>query len=172
MHSLMNVSGQMNPTSPFLSPGAGYMVQQAPLLALGAVDAENRPWTSIWGGKEGFAAPVAESTIGISTEVDWKYDPVVQALLCDAADGEVIQPKGKGRMIAGLTIDLEYRSRVKLHGRMKAGVLERDQKKKGVGEAQLLLHIDESLGRFLCPTPCHFDSESVLTSLQVTVRNT
>ncbi|KAH8811284.1 oxidoreductase FAD/NAD(P)-binding protein [Xylogone sp. PMI_703] len=149
MHKIMNVSGQMNPASPFLSPGAGYMVRQAPLLALGAVDAQNRPWTSVWGGMQGFAAPVAESTIGISTAVDARYDPVVQTLLGESGDGEVIQPKGKGKMVGGLTIDLEYRSRVKLYGRMKAGVLTADEKNEGVGEAQLLVRIDESLGN--CP---------------------
>ncbi|RFU36294.1 hypothetical protein B7463_g97, partial [Scytalidium lignicola] len=149
MHSILHISDQMNSTSPFLSPGAGHLVRHAPLLALGVVDAQNRPWTSIWGGSSGFAAPVAESTIGISTTVDSKYDPVVQTLLGKSADGDVIHPKGKGEMVGGLTIDLESRSRVKLYGRMKAGVLTRDPKKDGVGEAQLLVRIDESLGN--CP---------------------
>lgn len=46
------------------------MVQHAPLLALGTLDEQKRPWTTVWGGKAGFARPIAESAIAISALVD------------------------------------------------------------------------------------------------------
>ena len=151
MHDLMRTPQRWNPSSPFLTPGAGYMVQRAPLLALGTVDEQDRPWTTIWGGQGGFARPIAESAIGISTLVDRNYDPVLQTLLGGRKDGELIEKEGEGKMVGGLTIDLETRKRVKLYGRMIAGAMERVEKKgkklRGVGQAQLAVRIDESLGK-------------------------
>lgn len=154
MHKLMHVSGQYNPNSPFLSPGAGYMIQGAPLLALGTLDAEDRPWTSIWGGDPGFGRAVAKNVIGIKTLVDKKYDPVVETLLGGSDDGEVLREEGEGRMIGGLTIDLESRMRVKLHGRMVAGaLLGKEKSEKEVGQMQLVVGINKSVGK--CPK--HFE---------------
>jgi NAD(P)H-flavin reductase/predicted pyridoxine 5'-phosphate oxidase superfamily flavin-nucleotide-binding protein len=148
MHKLMHVPGQENPNSPFLSPGAGYMVSKAPLLALGTLDEEGRPWTTIFGGKDGFARPIAQSTIGLRTLVDREYDPVIQVLL-GRADDEPVTMDGEGKMVGGLTIDLETRMRVKLHGRMLAGALGAQNKGDSVAEAQLVIKIDKSLGN--CP---------------------
>ena len=148
MHKLMHVPEGENPNSPFLSPGAGYMVTKAPLLALGTLDEEGRPWTTVLGGKEGFARPVAQSTIGLRILVDREYDPVIQLLL-GGSNGEPVTADGEGKMMGGLTIDLETRMRVKLHGRMLAGVLEAENKEAAVAEAQLLIKIDKSLGN--CP---------------------
>ncbi len=151
MHKLMHVSGQYNPNSPFLSPGAGYMIQGAPLLALGAVDAEDRLWTTIWGGDPGFGRPVAKNVIGIKTLVDKRYDPVVETLFGGSdGDGEVVREEGEGRMLGGLTIDLELRMRVKLHGRMVAGaLLGKKESEKEVGQMQLIVGISKSIGKCL-----------------------
>lgn len=144
----MNVSGQMNPTAPFLTPGAGYMVYQSPLIALGALDDQKRPWTTIWGGEQGVAGPTGESMIGIDSVVDAEHDPVLQALLRDnISSGEVVEYENEGPVMAGLAIDLESRTRVKLHGRMKAGVV--DFEEDPITRAHLLMEIDASLPN--CP---------------------
>ncbi|KAJ5856281.1 Riboflavin synthase-like beta-barrel [Penicillium soppii] len=145
IHRLLRAPHGENPTVPYLSPGAGFLVQQAPLLALGTLDSEGRPWSTIWGGTEGFAGPVAESSIGLRTQVDTKYDPVVQALLGNWTDDHSDSDLGIGKMVSGLAIDLEHRRRVKLYGRMVAGSLSDTDP----GQAQLIVHIEESLGN--CP---------------------
>lgn len=139
---LLHVPQRDNPTTPYLSPGAGFLVQQAPLLALGTLDFEGRPWSTVWGGTEGFAAPVAESSIGLRTQIDTKYDPVAQALLGNWDDHS---DNYLGKMVSGLAIDLEHRRRVKLYGRMESGSMSHADS----GQAQLVVHIEESMGN--CP---------------------
>lgn len=139
---LLQVPERDNPTTPYLSPGAGFLVQQAPLLALGTLDSEGRPWSTIWGGTEGFAAPVAESSIGLRTQIDTKYDPVAQTLLGNWDDQH---DNYLGKMVSGLAIDLEHRKRVKLYGRMESGSMSHTDP----GQAQLVVHIEESMGN--CP---------------------
>ncbi len=151
MHSLLHVPHQENPTSPFLTPGAAYMLQASPLLALGTLDKEGRPWTTVWGGEPGFARTIAQSIVGIKTLVDRKYDPVVETLLGGRDDGEVVKEEGEGRMVGGLVINLERRKRVKLYGRMVAGALARiggegEKDDDGKAEAQLVVKIEQSLG--------------------------
>lgn len=77
--------------------------------------------------------------------MDRKHDPVIGILLGDKADGEVVKEEGPGRMVSGLGIDLETRSRVKLYGRMVAGALAATE--GDVGEAQLVVKIEQSLGK-------------------------
>ncbi|TKA79524.1 hypothetical protein B0A49_01090 [Cryomyces minteri] len=137
-----------------LIPRAAQMLQQAPLLALGTLDSQDRPWTTIWGGESGFSRPLGNSIIGIRTLVDRKYDPVVETLFRGNVDGEVVREEGKGRMVGGLTIDLESRKRVKLYGRMVAGAVstvgdEKEGGDRGQGEVQLVVQIEQSLGN--CP---------------------
>ncbi|KAJ5136587.1 Riboflavin synthase-like beta-barrel [Penicillium atrosanguineum] len=145
MHRLMRVPSMDNPAVPFLSANGGYFLTKAPLLAVGTVDSQGRPWTSLWGGKAGFAGPVAESIIGLKTLVDSTYDPVVKVLLgSQAIDEAGASRQSPGNMISGLAIDLEYRRRWKLFGRMVAGSLDEE-----LGQAQLAVHIEESLGN--CP---------------------
>src|ERR1700744_6074545 len=68
-----------NPTVPTLSPQLANHLQVAPLIAIGALDKQGRPWTTLWGnGDKGFARPVAQGIIGIRTPVTGKYDPVVE----------------------------------------------------------------------------------------------
>lgn len=154
MHKLLCVPETENPSVPYLSPGAGHLLTKAPLLALGTVDQEGRPWSTVWGGEEGFARPIAQSIIGIRALVDRLYDPVLEILLGTKADGEVVKAEGQENMVSGLSCDLEHRKRVKLSGRMVAASLagsdpegnEQISKDVGRGHVQLVVKIDESLG--------------------------
>ncbi|KAJ5548225.1 Riboflavin synthase-like beta-barrel [Penicillium frequentans] len=146
MHHLLKVPDSDNPSVPYLSPRAGDFLQRAPLVALGTLDAEGRPWSTLWGGQAGFAGPIAESIIGLRTLVDSKGDPVVKELLGSqngTTNEDMSSPAGK--MVSGLAIDLENRLRVKLFGRMMAGSLNDGD----VAQAQLVVKIEESLGN--CP---------------------
>ena len=155
MHKLTKVEKRENPNSPCLTPGAANMIQRAPLLALGTVDGSGRPWATVLGGQTPVAQPVARSVIGIRTLVDSKTDPVIDILFKGRGDGEVVKEQGAGRMIAGLTIDLEKRQRVKLYGRLVAGALSsigdvQDKYTSGsAGQVQLVVKIEQSLGN--CP---------------------
>lgn len=147
MQRLMRVPEEDNPSVPTLSTGAAYLTQRAPILALGTLDEEGRPWTTIWGGNPGFAGQISQATIGIRSLVDTKNDPVVQALLGEKADGEVVRAEGEGKMVSGLAINLETRKRVKLYGRMVAGALEGLGSEGLFGQAQLAVNIEQSLGK-------------------------
>ncbi|KAI9926841.1 hypothetical protein ASPWEDRAFT_121344 [Aspergillus wentii DTO 134E9] len=151
IQKLLRVPPQDNPTVPYFSPGAKFLLGRSPLLALGTVDKEGRPWSTIWGGKEGFAGPTTESTIGIRTPVDIKYDPVAGSLLPVSVQDETTEDIEK--MVSGLAIDFETRKRVKLWGKKIAGSrspagqdLDTDG---GADSAQLTIKIDASLGN--CP---------------------
>lgn len=144
MHRLLRVPYSENPTSPFLTPFGANVILQSPLIALGSIDTEGRPWTTLWGGEPAFSRAIAQSMVGIQTTVERSFDPVVEALFEGKADGEVIQEKGTGKIIGGLGIDLVSRKRIKLHGKMVAGALAATE--EGVGEVQLVVKIEQSLG--------------------------
>jgi hypothetical protein len=146
MHKILRVPEQENPTSPFLTPYAANLLVRSPLVAIGTLDSEDRPWTTIWGGQAGFSKPVAQSIIGMKATVDRTNDPVLRRLLGDNADGEVVRAEGVGKMVGGLAIDLESRSRVKLYGRMIAGAMSATE--KDIGEVQLVVKIEQSLGEY------------------------
>lgn len=150
MHNLLHVNMDENPTSQFLSPYASSLLVRSPLLAIGTVDSDGWPWTTLWGGEAGFSQPVAKSIIGIKTMVDRIHDPVLQILLGDSADGEVVQEKDGGKMVGGLAIDLQSRQRVKLYGKSIAGAVSAQE--QDVGEVQLVVKIEQSLGMF---SPSH-----------------
>lgn len=150
MHKITKVDRNDNPSSPFLTPRAASQIQRYPLMALGTLDDQDRPWCTIWGGETPFAQPVAKSIIGVRTVVDRKYDPVVQAIFQGRDDGEVIKQEEQARMISALSIHLEERNRVKLFGRMVAGALSAmGEEKSDVGQVQLVVKIEQSLGN--CP---------------------
>jgi ferredoxin-NADP reductase/predicted pyridoxine 5'-phosphate oxidase superfamily flavin-nucleotide-binding protein len=157
MHDLLRVPLQDNPTSATLTPQASSMLQRAPLLALGTLDEQSRPWTTLWGGSPGFSEPLGSSFICTRTLVDSKHDPVVQALLNGNKSVEMLQPQEKGKLVAGLAIDLMTRKRVKIAGRMVAGAIskvdvggqELDDGPARQDRIQLVLIIDQSLGN--CP---------------------
>lgn len=151
IHHLLHVPHADNPTVPYLSPGAGFFLQNAPLLALGTLDQQGRPWSTLWGGTAGFAEPIAESLIGLRAQVDRQYDPVARSLLLhnhtdNQASGHT--PNTTGKMVSGLAIDLENRRRVKLFGRMVAGYVS-DETAGPDSSAHLVIKIEESLGN--CP---------------------
>jgi NAD(P)H-flavin reductase len=150
VHSLLKVptSGRRNPTAVGLPPSFAYRVTVSPLLAVGTVDEQGRPWTSLWGGERGFARPVAEGVLGVQSLVDKTNDPVVRILLGDVADGEVFQPEGD-RTMSALSIDLESRDRVKLAGRMLVGTVVGKPDNTSIVEAQIAMIVQESLGN--CP---------------------
>lgn len=153
MHTLLHVPYQDNPTSSFLTPGAAYLAQTAPVLAIGTLDTSQRPWTSIWGGESGFARSLGSSVLGVKTPVGLEQDPVIEALLDGRAAGEVVkEEEGAGRPVSGLFIDLMRRKRVKFSGRMMAGTLSRVGSdayggEVAVGEVQLVLKVEQSLGK-------------------------
>ncbi|RAL16379.1 putative oxidoreductase, FAD-binding [Aspergillus homomorphus CBS 101889] len=146
MQNLLQIPPQVNPTVPSLSYKAGYLLRTAPLLAIGTIDSEGRPWTSIWGGEKGFARPTSQTTVELTTPVDRSFDPLSENLLGTSG----------GKLISGLVLDLENRNRVKLHGKAIAGSLDSTDEPRhaasGSGQAgiaHLTLHIDASLGN--CP---------------------
>jgi hypothetical protein len=143
MHNLMNVPEGDNPTSSFLSPQAAYMSMASPLMAIGVLDSEDHPWTSIWGGENGFAKPLGGNLIGVRTGVDSKFDPVIQAL------EKVNFGKGskKKLMVGGLPIDLMNRRRVKLAGQIVGGKVDNEEE-NNFGEIQLAINVEQSLGKF------------------------
>lgn len=154
MAKAMRVPHMDNPTVPALSPQLANHSQIAPLIAVGTVDKQGRPWTTLWGGEKGISQPIAQGIIGIRTPVVGQYDPVVEELVGKEATGNVVREEGNGRMVGGLTIDLETRKRVKMYGRMVAGALssredEATDAKDHVAEVQLVLKIEQSLGN--CP---------------------
>lgn len=161
MHRLMHVPDRDNPTSAMLTPQAAFMLQRAPLLALGAIDAHGNPWTTIWGGSPAFSRDLGSGLVGTRTIVDAVNDPVVQILVGGRDDGEVVNEEGAGRMIGGLSIDLMTRKRVKIFGRMVAGALSsvgpdestmadvtsNDNKPtQDQAEIQLVIKVEQSLG--------------------------
>ncbi|KAJ9614375.1 hypothetical protein H2200_002511 [Cladophialophora chaetospira] len=151
-----------NPTTPFLAPRYGNWIQRYPLMAIGTLDDEDRPWCTVWGSDQlPIAQPVAQSVMGVRTTVDASFDPVVQAIYQGQDDGEVFRAEGKGRLMSALSIHLEERSRVKLAGAVIAGALtaseligekaeaQGNSKAGKSGELQLVVKIDQSLGN--CP---------------------
>lgn len=154
MKKAMKVPDRDDPTYPSLSPQLANHLQIAPLIAIGILDKDARPWTTLWGGESGLARPLGGGIIGIRTPVPGRCDPVVEELVGKRATGEVVREEGRGRMVSGLTIDLEARKRVKMYGRMVAGaLLSREDEVLGTEEAiaeiQLVLKIEQSLGN--CP---------------------
>ena len=153
MHSLLHVPNRDNPTSPGLAPYAKRLLHISSLLAIGTLDAEGRPWTTLLGGEPGFARSLGQSIVGVKTLVDRKFDPVIRHLLGDKQDGEVLEEKADGRLVSALGIHLATRERVKLSGIMVAGALENlgsssapDEDRSGAAEVQLVFAIQQSIG--------------------------
>ncbi|KAF3060887.1 hypothetical protein GL218_03140 [Daldinia childiae] len=163
VHKLLRVPHRENPTHHSLPPQLGYRVAISPLVAVGTLDRQGRPWASVWGGEKGFAQPVARSVLGVRATVGETWDPVVRELLAvedgkgeveegNNGDGRqivndaVIKPEG-GKLMAGLSIDPETRDRVKLAGVMAVGTATKTT--PGVADLQLAFRVDEALGN--CP---------------------
>lgn len=170
-----------NPTIPLLSPLLSRQLQISPLIALGTIDFQGWPVTTLLGksgggsserkeeGEEPLAQPLGRNGVmGIKAQVEGLWDPVVEILVGGKdgdGDGEgsgsgsekvVVrrEEEGKGRMISGLTIDLERRKRVKFFGRMVVGALgwrrrgegDDDGREESIAEMQLVLKVEQRYG--------------------------
>jgi hypothetical protein len=146
MHEILKVPQRHNPTTSGLPTSYVWRVMESSLVALGTLDDQGRPWTTVWGGERGFAGAVSQDVLGLNSAADTKYDPVLEAFWegADRESSDVVQPNGgQGKMMSALSIDLETRDRVKLIGSMVAGA------KTGTGAVQVAMHVKESLGN--CP---------------------
>ncbi|KAL7935531.1 hypothetical protein V8C35DRAFT_333994 [Trichoderma chlorosporum] len=135
-----------DPTSSGLPMNHAVRAMQSPLVAVGILDSKGRPWTTVWGGEIGCARPAAEDVLRFDSKVDTCHDPVFKELFGSgrAKAGTTVLPNGgKRKMMAALTIDLEGQDRVKLMGKMLAGMEGKD------GRVRIAMDIDESLGN--CP---------------------
>lgn len=168
MHRLLGVPTHDNPTIPGLPDAYGLWMAQSPLLALGTVDRIGRIWTTVLGGKAGVVRPIAAGVLGLSTPAHleprgegdgsgWAgFDPVLEALFSSTEDGRVVEHAG-GKLVAGLAMNLEERTRVKLAGRMLRGVvladeaetIETDPEDPSRVDVQMAVAIEETLGN--CP---------------------
>ncbi|KAL3464031.1 hypothetical protein BJX64DRAFT_101662 [Aspergillus heterothallicus] len=144
MHRLLRVPYQDNPTVPFLTRPAALLMKQSPLLAIGSLDLEGRPWASLWGGEEGFITATSYSSFDIRAPVGKTYDLVVESLLFNSASNG-------DKPIAFLAVDLETRRRVKIFGKLDTGSLDVSDKDERIraGIANLTVHVHGSLGN--CP---------------------
>ncbi|PTB66971.1 hypothetical protein BBK36DRAFT_52380 [Trichoderma citrinoviride] len=159
MHRELRTGRFENPTSAGCPTPYAIRVMHSQLVALGTLDEEGRPWTTVWGGERGFARPVAEGVLGLKSAVDKEFDPVYKAFWASSSSSPdksrgggpdeeeeegIVRPEG-GKMMSALSIDLETRDRVKLAGRLIAGADIRGPE----SEVQLAFHVEESLGN--CP---------------------
>ncbi|KAI8635663.1 hypothetical protein F5Y19DRAFT_461242 [Xylariaceae sp. FL1651] len=167
---MLGVHNRDNPTVHGLKQAHGYRVMSSPLVAFGTLDEYGRPWATVWGGEAGFCRPIAQNVLGVNNVVDAQFDPVMQAIYAaqsagesadadtdanksETEDGEghivnerVIRPEG-GKVMAGLSIDLETRDRVKLAGRMLAAAATGTT--PGLVSLQMAFAVEEALGN--CP---------------------
>lgn len=144
--------GRDNPTAPMLTPQAARMLQQAPLLALGTLDDQGRPWSTLLGGEAPLASVLGRSIIAIKAPVDSTNDPVMQSLFADLtseSDEDGLAARLSNRMLSALSIDLSTRKRVKLFGHIAGGAFEPSPDSPGQSDVHLTVRIDQSLGN--CP---------------------
>ncbi|RAO66832.1 uncharacterized protein BHQ10_002844 [Talaromyces amestolkiae] len=137
-----------NPTSLVFPPAHGARISENELLAVGTLDHEGRPWSTIWGGQKGFAQQIAKGILGVRVLVDRQHDPVVQALLSPANS-----PDDDYKLMSGISIDFDSRDRVKVMGRL-LGIeplddMDMADHNKLVGDLQLSMLVQESTGN--CP---------------------
>ncbi|MFB8005077.1 pyridoxamine 5'-phosphate oxidase family protein [Nocardia sp. NPDC056000] len=122
---------------------------------LGTVDAHDRVWTTVLGGDAGVVRPVAAGVLGVHARSRGPllgFDPVLEALFAghELRDGVIARHEGGGKLVGGLAIDLETRSRVKISGRVLGGtVVATDQQAGTSADVQLAVAVEETLGN--CP---------------------
>lgn len=156
LHERLHVPHRENPTNAGLNPYGQMLIPRAPLIALGALDTQSRPWSTVWGGEEGFSSVIDRDILGMRALVARDHDLVITSLFKDSkgADVSSFRATDQGKMISSLTIDLENRNRVKLHGKVILGTLadledEEGSRSESVGNrgfVQLVIHVEESLG--------------------------
>lgn len=161
VHNLLHVPQRNNPTAAGFPANYAHRVALSPLVAFGTLDADGRPWTTVWGGEAGFAQQVESGVPILSVDsrlVDARHDPVVKSLFdtteandeekdqatCHGSSYQISQEafqSGAGaKLMSGLSIDLATRDRVKLAGRLLAGTVVRApgaewKEEAGFGEA-------------------------------------
>ena len=149
MHRLLRVPEYDNPSSFGLNPYATHLLHLSSILAVGTLDGEGRPWTTLIGGKPGFVKSLGDSVVGVKTVVGWKYDPVLEALVSE---------DGRGKALSALGIHLDTRDRVKLSGRLLGSGLvgsigptsdKSELQKRDAVELQMAFAVEQSLGN--CP---------------------
>lgn len=162
----MSAPTDENPTSLLLTPSAAHKVQASPILAIGTIDDQGKPWTSIWGGEKGFARPMrvqepeggSAGAFGARCLVDNKFDPVLRALRSGHENTKKNAAVGKGRKVSGLAIDLADRKRAKWAGEVLGVVMESTDEARGSGKGfvdlQIVVKVNSSLGD-LFQTPIH-----------------
>ena len=149
MHKLLHVPYSDNPTWPGLSAHAQRLLHISSLLAIGTLDIQGRPWTTLLGGAPGFARSLGQSIIRVKTLVNWQHDPVLEELLEKKEDGAGAAKK-TSRAFSALGIHLATRARVKLHGQVlageRAGNNPEDAGQYAAAELQMVFAIEGSLG--------------------------
>lgn len=158
IHSLLHIPQHGNPTQIGLPARFALRVAASPLVAFGALDGEGKPWTTVWGGEVGFATPLEHGVLAVQSVADARYDPVAQSLFGTRTDGKLDDEPyhitreelegGGGRVMAGLSIGLATRDRVKLGGRLVAGKVDLNGE-EDVARVQMAMLVEESLGN--CP---------------------
>ncbi|KAH6638465.1 oxidoreductase-like protein [Boeremia exigua] len=159
MQKLLHVPDLDNPTSSTLTPQALSTLQRAPLLAIGMLDDQNRPWTALWGGAPGFSEHIGGDFLGIRTFVDGMYDPVVQSIITDPLS-KTVELEDQRKMFSALAINLIARKRVKLGGKLVHATVREIETRGDVEKPpvyapktqqliNLVTKIEESLGN--CP---------------------
>ncbi|PHH64747.1 hypothetical protein CDD81_4009 [Ophiocordyceps australis] len=175
IRQILKAPATENPTNIGLPAAHAARIAASPLVAVGTLDGRGRPWTTIWGGRRGFAGPLGEDVIGFGGEVDEKHDPVFAALRGEEdeveedvkeedeeeenekEDNEYQELKSKheadgqpllveGKMMSALAIDLETRDRIKLAGRLVPGSAPTNA---GSGALRAAMEVTECLGN--CP---------------------
>lgn len=139
MHRLLDVPHGRNPTIRGLPQQYGEWMAGSPLLALGTSDREGRIWTTVLGGAAGVTRPAGPGVLVVSSAAHlasatrrrgrgWiGCDPVLEALFTAGAAADArTDPEGdpdahrlvdhgdRGKLVAGLAMNLEERTRVKL----------------------------------------------------------
>jgi hypothetical protein len=141
IHKLLGLPERSNPLRPFLTSNSVNVINHACLIAIGTLDEQGTPWTTLWGGKSSFMRSTGESLITIEAVVDSRNDPVLSILLGkNATEGEV-KP---GKMISGLGIDIENRDRAKLFGRTISGYVKATE--DGLAQVMIVAMVEQSTG--------------------------
>ena len=153
IRSTLGLTSRENPSQPGLPGPWAARISASPLIALGTLDDEGRPWATVWGGEAPSAQLVGEDMLGMRAKVDANNDPVFKALwksgngVTGQEQQGVVRPQdGKVQLISGLAIDLETRNRIKFAGRWVGGAVAKTDEED---EVQMAVHVLESLGN--CP---------------------
>ena len=151
MHALLHLPERENPTSYGLAPYGIRILHRSPLLAIGTLDHEGHPWTTLLGGEPGFARYLGrQSIVGVETLADRVLDPVLSTLNSNRHQRDITQDETNDRIMSALAINPATRERVKLSGSIVVGSFGQSESKTGeednVGTVQLVMKIEQSLG--------------------------